>query len=283
MSSLSKYAPLAATALFVLLWSSGGIFTKLGLEHASAYAFLSIRFAIALAVIIVIGWNRPRLKDYETCKKITLTGLLLIGGYSLCYFLSLDNGITPGVLAAILGLQPILTLFVMERFSSPRRIAGLIIALTGLIVIVFGSILKSHFSLTGIGFSLAALFCMTVGAIQQKKIQEHPLDVIPLQYGASLILCLLFIPFKPFEVEWSIDFMIPLLWMAIVISVIAQLLFYKLIRAGNLVNVTSLFYLVPVGTVILDYLILGNALSLQNLAGMTAILLGLLLVFRQKA
>lgn len=58
----------------------------------------------------------------------------------------------------------------------------------------------------------------------------------------------------------------------------AQLLFYRLIRAGSLVNVTSLMYLVPV-TAIMDYVFLGNALSGMSLAGMAAILSGLALVF----
>lgn len=54
-----------------------------------------------------------------------------------------------------------------------------------------------------------------------------------------------------------------------------------MIQAGNLVNVTSLFYLVPAVTAAMDYLFLGNALSALSLAGMLAILLGLVLVFRQ--
>jgi drug/metabolite transporter (DMT)-like permease len=56
-----------------------------------------------------------------------------------------------------------------------------------------------------------------------------------------------------------------------------------MIQAGNLVNVTSLFYLVPAGTAALDYLILGNRLSALSLAGMGAILLGLMLVLRHPA
>lgn len=64
------------------------------------------------------------------------------------------------------------------------------------------------------------------------------------------------------------------------ISVGAQLLLYRLIRSGNLVNVSSLFYLMPVVTVILDYLILRNAMPALAVAGMVAILAGLVLVFR---
>ena len=64
------------------------------------------------------------------------------------------------------------------------------------------------------------------------------------------------------------------------ISVVAQLLLYRLIRAGNLVNVTSLFYLVPIVVAVMDRIVLGNPLSLVTLAGMAAILAGLAVVFR---
>jgi drug/metabolite transporter (DMT)-like permease len=65
-----------------------------------------------------------------------------------------------------------------------------------------------------------------------------------------------------------------------VISVFAQLLFYRLMQAGNLVNVTSLFYLVPVVTAVMDFLVLGNRLAPLGMAGMVSILAGLVLVFR---
>lgn len=58
------------------------------------------------------------------------------------------------------------------------------------------------------------------------------------------------------------------------------MLFYNLMRAGNLVNVTSLFYLAPVVTAVMDYLVLGNRLAPLGLAGMVSILAGLVLIFR---
>jgi len=63
-------------------------------------------------------------------------------------------------------------------------------------------------------------------------------------------------------------------------SVVAQLLLYRLLSAGSIVNVTSLFYLVPVITAVLDYLLLGNTLPWSGVAGMGAILLGIMMVFR---
>lgn len=109
----TAYGP---TALFVLLWSSGALFAKWGLEHGSAFAFLTLRFALALAVLLLVGaWRRRWLPAAGTRTRVAATGLLLVGSYAICYLLALQHGLTPGVLATVLGVQPILTLLLGER------------------------------------------------------------------------------------------------------------------------------------------------------------------------
>lgn len=278
------WAAHASTALFVLLWGSGAIFTKWGLEHAPAFAFLLLRFSLALLCLALIGIYRRRwLPQPGSRIYVIATGLLMVGAYSICYFLAMAQGITPGVLATVLGIQPILTLMLLERRFAPARMAGLCVALMGLVLVVYQSVILVRFSLAGVGFALGALGCMTLGAIMQKRIRQSPAEVLPLQYLASLALCLPFAVVQPVAFAPTWEFLVPLLWLALVISVVAQLLLYRLIQAGNLVNVTSLFYLVPVATAVMDYLFLGNALPRLSLAGMALILLGLALVFRQPA
>ena len=270
-----------STTLFVLLWSSGAIFSKLGLAHATPIAFLILRFALAGSVLSGHGLMRRQWLPAAGMRgRVALTGALLIGGYSICYFQALAHGVKPGVLATLLGVQPIPTLLWVERRFSTVRFAGLMLALGGLVLVVYQGIGFARLSLAGIGFALLALVSMTVGAILQKGIREAPGAVLPLQYGVSLVLCLACLTFEPFTFEVSVAFLVPLLWLGLVISVLATLLFYRLIRAGNLVNVTSLFYLVPAGTAAMDYVFLGNPMAQLTLAGMAAILAGLALVFR---
>ena len=277
-TSLSSFG---ATALFVLLWSGGAIFARLGLDHASPFAFLVLRFALAfIALALIAGHSGVWLPERGLRWPTARAGLLMIGGYSLCYLLALAEGITPGVLATILGVQPILTLMLLERSASPLRLLGLLLALAGLAMIVADSLLYSAMSIPGVLFALAALLCITVGTIAQKNLQQAPMRALPLQYGLCLLGSLALLPSQHWQVNYDIGLIMPLLWMGLVISVGAQLLLYRLIQAGNLVNVTSLFYLVPVSTALLDYLLLGNRLSLRALLGMGAILIGLALVFR---
>ncbi|MDR8076828.1 DMT family transporter [Burkholderia cenocepacia] len=275
-----------ATSLFVLLWSSGAIFAELGLRHASAFAFLTARFALASLVLLALAFMRKRwLPPRGERRMAALTGLLMMGGYSIFYLLALERGIAPGVLATILGVQPILTLAIVERRWQPVRIAGLALSLTGLALVVGRGVSggAGGLSAAGIACALTALVALTVGSLLQKRVRAAPADVLPLQNAIGLALCVAIVPFRPVSFDMSWAFVVPLLWLGIVISVIAQLLFYRLMQRGDLVNVTSLFYLVPVVTTLMDAVWLGNRPEPLALAGMGAIIAGLALVFRAPA
>ncbi|WP_337077538.1 DMT family transporter [Acinetobacter pittii] len=273
----------SATSTFVLLWGSAAIFTRWGLDSASPIALLILRFATALFVLLLIAiFTKRLLPKHGTRKQVLLTGLLIIAGYSICYFKAMAHGVTPGLMATIMGIQPILTLCLLEKNLQKERLLGLLIALAGLILLVWKSLTMSFIAPIGIFFALAALICITFGAIMQKNIQQAPTDVLPLQYVVSLVVCLFIVPFEHFEITWNSQLIISVLFLGILISVVAQLLLYRLLNQGNLVNVTSLFYLVPVVTALLDFLILKNKLPLAGLIGMIAILIGLTLVFKKK-
>ena len=285
MFSLSKNALLAAasTSLFVLLWSSGAIFSKLGLAHASPFAFLLIRFAIALfALVLLIPLLKLKLpKTGKPMLYAVITGLVLLGAYQIFYLLALQMNVTPGVMATLMGVQPILTVVLMERQRSWSRMFGLVLGLVGLVMVVYQGIGLAGMSLAGMLCGLLALVSMTAGSIMQKRITDNPLGTLPVQYLAGLLLCAVFVPFQPFHFEYSTGFFVPVLWMGLVVSVLATLLLYRLIARGNLVNVTSLFYLVPAVTAIMDYLVFGNRLALLSLLGMVLIIVGLVFVFRK--
>lgn len=287
MFALSKQsvASAATTSLFVLLWSSGAIVSKLGLVHASPFAFLLMRSALALCGLLLLApllnlrWPRGRAAVLQALA----TGAVLLGAYQIFYLLALNTHVTPGVMATVMGVQPILTVVLMERQRSWSRLFGLGLGLTGLIMVVFQGINLGGVSLLGMLFALMALASMTFGSIMQKRITSNPMGTLPLQYIAALLMCAVFAPFQPLQVELTTSFVSALLWMGLVVSLLATLLLYRLIARGNLVNVTSLFYLVPAVTAVMDYLIFGNRLAALSLLGMGLIVIGLLFVFRKPA
>lgn len=281
----ASVASAATTSLFVLLWSSGAIVSKLGLAQASPFAFLLLRSALALAGLLLIGpllglrWPRSR----GGILRALGTGCVLLGAYQIFYLLALNTHVTPGVMATVMGVQPILTVVLMERQRSWSRLFGLGLGLGGLVMVVYQGINLGGVSLLGMLFALLALASMTCGSILQKRITDNPMGTLPLQYLAGFGLCALFAPFQPLQVQWNASFVGALLWMGLVVSLLATLLLYRLIARGNLVNVTSLFYLVPAVTAVMDFLIFGNRLAPLSLLGMGLIVVGLLFVFRKPA
>ncbi len=279
----NSLASQGATSSFILLWGSAAIFTKWGLDNAAPMALLILRFGIALMVLLLIAiFRRKLLPQQGTSRQVILTGFLMIAGYSICYFKAMSHGVTPGLIATIMGIQPILTLCIIERKMQKMRVFGLLLALGGLVLLVWKSLSISYIAPIGIIFALTALLCMTFGAIMQKNDKQAPIDVLPLQYAISLLVCVMLLPFENFEVRINTQLIISALFLGLLISVVAQLLLYKLLNKGNIVNVTSLFYLVPIVTAILDYVVLGNKLPFAGLVGMGAILLGLILVFKNE-
>ena len=285
MFSISKESALAAasTCLFVLLWSSGAIFSKWGLAHASPFAFLLMRFAIAfMALLLIIPLMKFQMPRGSSAVGYALaTGVVLLGAYQIFYLLALDLKVTPGVIATVMGVQPILTAVIMERRHSFSRSLGLLLGLVGLVLVVYQGIGLAGLSWAGMLYALLALASMTAGTLMQKRITHNPLGTLPLQYLAGLLVCAVFVPFQPFHFEHSAGFVVPVLWMGLVVSVLATLLLYRMIARGNLVNVTSLFYLVPAVTAVMDYLIFGNKLAALSVLGMAMIIIGLMFVFRK--
>ncbi|MCJ1887996.1 DMT family transporter [Pseudomonas sp. LA21] len=281
----SSLAALASTSLFVLLWSSAAIISKWGLAHASPMVFLIARFGTALVALLIlsplIGLRWPR--ERRQMRHAVLTGLVMLGIYPIFYLMALDLHVTPGVIATVLGVQPMLTSFLLERRHSPARLGGLALGLIGLVMVVYQSIGLSGLTFAGLACCLLALLSITGGSILQKNIRENPLGTLSLQYIAGLSLCLAVAPFQPLHVEWNATFILSALWMGLMVSVLATVLLYRMIAAGNLVNVTSLFYLVPAVTALMDYLVFGNRLSALGLLGMGLIVMGLMLVFRKAA
>lgn len=271
---------LVYTGLFVLLWGSAAIFSRMALNEGNAFTVLVFRFALAVGVLLLIQCvRRQRLWPQVAWRQTLKAGLLLVAGYCAFYFLALEAGTTPSILATILGVQPIVTLLVLERQAQTRKLIGLLLAFMGLVLLVWQGLLQAQVTVWGLLCALAALGCITSGAVMQKQQRQDLVATLLAQYGVSLLVFVAIMMVKGVAFVPSMTFFVTVGWLGVVISVLAQLLFYYLISAKSLVNTTSLFYLVPCVTVGMDYLFLGNTLTLTSLAGIAAVLLGIFMVF----
>lgn len=281
---MNKNFPTFVPVAFVFLWSSGAIFAVFGLRYANPFTFLSLRHLLAMVTMWLICLL---LKTSLPAKRsewwdVLVTGLFLQVGYQAFFFLSLGYDVSPGILAIILGAQPILTTVLTREKTSRGQWLGLWLGLLGLILIVAHTLFEGIISTWGIASALLSLTSITLGTMLQKRVAlSLPLSMAIQYTVGSVVLSLLAIRFESYAINWSLMFLIALGWMALVISVGATLLLFYMICQGNLTNVTSLFYCVPPVTALLDYWVFGHTLRIATILGLALIVTGLILINRR--
>jgi drug/metabolite transporter (DMT)-like permease len=273
--------------VFVFLWSTGFVATKLGLPYAPPVTFLVLRFALVVLLMlpITILFRAPWPDSPRQVGHIAIAGVLLHGGYLGGVFGSIHFGMSAGLTALIVGLQPILTAFAAvpllgERVSR-RQWLGLLLGLGGVVLVVLQKISLSGLSALSISMALIALLSITIGTVYQKRFCA-PFDLRSgsvIQFVAAGLALLPFgLALETMRVEWTREFLIALAWLALVLSIGAISLLTLLIRRGAATTVASLFYLTPPTTAVMAYFLFGETLTGIALVGMLLAIAGVALV-----
>ena len=115
--------------IFVLIWSTGFVIARLAMPYVEPATFLFWRFSGVLAAMMALSlvW-RITWPNWSQIKHIAIAGILLQFGYLLGVWFAVRLGMTAGLVAIIVGLQPILTAWFAAWISekvTPRQWIGL--------------------------------------------------------------------------------------------------------------------------------------------------------------
>lgn len=268
--------------LFVLLWSSGFIGSKLGVPYAEPFTFLTLRYCIVLAILVPIALltRAPWPQGKAQLAHVAFAGLMIHALYLSGCVWSLRLGLPAGILSLIVSLQPLFTAafagVALGERVLPRQWGGLALGFIGTALVV------AHKTGSGLTFfmtlpAIAALVGITVGTMWQKRhCPAFDLRTSTIvQYAASLLItAVLAFTTETMHIEWSGQFVFAVLWVALVLSIGAISLLNHLIRSGTAVNVASLFYTVPAVTALMAWAIFGETLTGLSLIGMAIAVLG---------
>jgi drug/metabolite transporter (DMT)-like permease len=273
--------------VFVLLWSTGFIGAKLGLPYAEPMTFLALRFGVLVLLLLPVAllWRLPWPRPWSQVGHICVSGLLLHGVYLGGVFSSIYHGVPAGVVALIVGIQPVLTAalagsFLGERIT-PLQWTGLGLGILGVILVVWRKLDLGSGTPLGFGLAVLALLGITFGTLYQKRFCAHiHLVTGNLTQFAATCLALGGLAFllESRHIIWSGRFVFALAWLVLVLSIGAITLLYLLIRRGAAARVASLFYLVPPATAVIAWILFGETFGPVALAGMVVAVTGVALV-----
>jgi drug/metabolite transporter (DMT)-like permease len=205
-----------------------------------------------------------------------VAGILVHGFYLGGTAIAIAHSIPAGLSALIPGLQPILTSTLANRWLgervTPLQWAGLLIGLAGVVLILHDRPMSGE---AGWGWfaSAVSLVSITLGTLYQQRycgridwragnLVQYVAVAIFFAAGAWL--------FESNVVRWTGEFVLSLIWLAVVLSIGSIGLLYWLIRRSAATSVASLFYLVPAVTAVMAYVLFGERLDTVAIIGMVA-------------
>ena len=276
-------------ALFVLLWSTGFIGTKMGAGGAEPFTFIAIRFALVLAVLLPLGWGMgaPKLTPTER-RHAMIVGFLVHAVYLSGVMWAMRAGMAANVSALIVSLQPVLTAVmagvILREVITGRHWLGLALGIVGTALVVGPKIASGVATgITGPTLISAtlALFAITAGTIYQKRYASG-LDIVSgatWQYiGAMAVVLPLSFAFETRHVDWTPGVIAALAWLVIVLSLGAMSLLMILIRENAVSRTSGLFYLVPGVTALMSFAMFGETLNMIQLAGLVVVSIAVILI-----
>ncbi|MDI2028933.1 DMT family transporter [Saccharopolyspora sp. TS4A08] len=287
MNNPTSYLRLGALALF---WGASFLLIKLGLEALSPTQIALARIVLGaltlLAICAVRGLRIPG--DRVLWRHVAVAAvfanalpwvLLAVGEQTV------ESGLA-GVLNATTPLWTVLFGLLAGREAlPPRRAAGLLLGFLGVLVIfapwqgggmlgwgVLACVAAS--ASYGIGFVYTGRFITGRGT--------PPLALASMQLTAAIGFSVLALPLDGLRmVHWEPVALLAVLTLGVVGTGIGFALNYRLIGDEGATTASTVTYVMPIFSVLLGWLLLGEQLPLRVILGMVVVLLGVALTHRK--
>ncbi len=278
-------------ALLVVLsicWGGSFFFIELALDGFSPLTLVFGRLSTASAVLWIyvqsIGGRFP--KSARVWGMFAVMGL--VGNAVPFSLISWGQLHIDGGLASILNAPvPLFTAVLAYRFARDERLSagrgfGIVLGFAAIIVMV-GPHFLLGFDAQGLGqlAVLAGAFSYAVASIYGRRLSELPVSVVSagvLTMAAVIMLPPTLIFDAPWQLRPDLMALAALGGLALISTVGAYLIFFRLLERTGATNVSLVTFLIPVSALILGGVFLGERLDWWAFAGMALLFTGLAIV-----
>jgi len=262
---------------FVAVWGAGYLATKIGLQHAAPFTFLTLRFAVGLLclapLILVLRFRWPR--NFSEFKHLAVAGLLMhavqLGGSHYAQYL----GMSAGVAALIISTQPLFTAVIAGKVLGerlqPRQWVGVFVGLLGVAMVVWHKIDVREVTAGNLAASLIAVAAVTAATLYQKVFSPRAdlKAATVVQFAATLaVVAPLAFAVEGFRTDHAVEMWVAIACLVVFASILGVMALWWLLRHGEATRVTSMMYLPPVFAVALELAMFGVVPGALMLAGM---------------
>ncbi len=276
-----------AFALLVVFWGSSFSVVKVGLEYSPPMLFASLRTLIGGLVILLVAvvWGgSPHLgRDWPIFLLLAAFNVVFFFGFQTLAILYLPSG-TAAVLEY---LQPmlvgLLAWMILDESLSLAKVFGLILGFSGIVAVSVGSIF-GDISPVGVAFGAGSAFSWALGTVFFKRYEARISTMwavaIPFVIG-GVVLTLFSFAIEPWpEVSPTGTLFASLSYVSLVEIALSWLIWFGLIRAGEASRVAVYVFFVPLVSIVIGAIFLGERLTASLLIGTVLIVIGIYTVNR---
>ena len=272
------------------IWGSTWLFIKIGLSDLPPLTFAGIRFVIASLILLAIIQSRriPLPSSRSDWGLLALTGLLSFGISYGCVFWG-EQYISSGLAALLQATIPAFGLVIAHFYLPGERmttakIVGVLMGVCGV-----GVVFSNQLAVAG-GKAFAGSIALVISSfcvaysnvlIKARASKLDPAIIAAGQMVFGLIPLLVIgvtLEGSPLSFHWSKMAIACLLYLAIVGSVVAFLLYYWLMRNMDVTKTMLIALVTPVVAVSLGMVVLKEQLGWRTFAGGLMIMAGIGLI-----
>jgi len=284
--------PVAWVTLCVV-WSSTWLAIKIGLRDLPPVSFVAIRFAIAIAILVLVSLGGAALLPKRRSDYVVLafTGLLMFGlNYPLLFWG--EKYVSSGLAAVLQASIPIFGmifahLLLPDEPMRWQRMLGATVALVG-VALICGRLFDRTGMLAffgGLGIVVgAASAALSNVILKRRAITLTPAMLAAWQmiFGVIPLLVLGFVvDGNPLYLHWTATAWFCLLYLAVIGSALTFLLLYWLLPRMTVTNLQTISLITPPGAVAFGWLLGGETFSMAFLVGSCFVLIGIWMIFRK--
>jgi drug/metabolite transporter (DMT)-like permease len=272
---------------FVTIWGSGFLASKIGLQYAAPFTFLAVRFMFGIVCMLPIvfvvrpAWPASRAQMGHVIVAGLLMHAMHLGGSHYTQYL----GVSAGITAVILTIQPLLTALVASRWMgeqlSLRQWSGIGLGFAGVVLVVWHKIDIREMTIGSLCAVIISLLAVTAGTLYQRvfcpRVDLRASSLVQFVASAAVLAPLAWFV-EGFRITWSWPLFGAIVFLVIGASILAVSALHTLMRHGEATRVTSLFYLTPVFAVVLEFALFNVVPSSVSVIGIAITCAGVALV-----
>ena len=271
-----------------IIWGSSFFWQKLALQEIGPFQVVGIRFLLAFFLLLGLMWrgNLSFPRDARTWFGFFALSLI----YSaLPVFLTAWAGTRIDTsLGSILSATSPFFVILFSSFifrdeaSSPAKIIGTLIGFVGMMVIIGGDLIGATKQSDVLGqlAQIGASACYGLAPVMANRLlkkQHITTQSAALMLLADIVIWMGAFAFEPVKFPVQAASWAGLLWLAVLASTAANLIYFTLLRAWGATRSGMVSYAIPVVGLTIGAL-LGETISTQLILGGVLVLLGIAVV-----